>query len=217
MGWNYISIPQIQRRNRWCLERISNSISYFMIDVITYPWWISDYIYYKICRLSALLAICAGNSPVPGEFPAQRPVTRNFDVFFDLHPKKLLSKQSWGWWFETPSRPLWRYRNDMECTTVMTSRIGYISRSREADQTKINTLRPRQNERHFADDIFTCIFLNETVWISIKISLKFVPQGPIDNIPALVQIMAWRRPGDKPLSGPMMVRLPTHICVTRPQ
>ena len=53
--------------------------------------------------------------------------------------------------------------------------------------------------------------------ISIKISLKFVPNGPINNIPALVQIMAWRRPGDKPLSEPMMVSLLTHICVTRPQ
>ena len=84
-------------------------------------------------------------------------------------------------------------------------------------QTIINTLRPRQNGRHFTDDIFKCIFLNENVWIPIKISLKFVPQGPINNIPALVLIMAWRRPGDKPLSGPMMVRLPTHICVTRPQ
>ena len=51
----------------------------------------------------------------------------------------------------------------------------------------------------------------------IKISLKFVPKGPIDNIPALVQIMAWRRPGDKPLSEPMMVSLLTHICVPRPQ
>ena len=81
----------------------------------------------------------------------------------------------------------------------------------------LNTLRPRQNGRHFADNIFKCIFLNENAWIRIKISLKFVPQGPINNIPALVQIMAWRRPGDKPLSGPIMVGLPTHICVTRPQ
>ena len=80
-----------------------------------------------------------------------------------------------------------------------------------------NTLRPRQNGRHFPDDNLKHIFLNENVWISIKISLKYVPRGPINNIPALVQIMAWRRPCDKPLSGPMMVRLPTHICVTRPQ
>ena len=78
----------------------------------------------------------------------------------------------------------------------------------------VNTLRPRQNGRHSADDIFKC---NENVWIPIRISLKFVPQGPNNNIPALIQIMAWRRPGDKPLSGPMMVRLPTHIWVTRRQ
>ena len=81
----------------------------------------------------------------------------------------------------------------------------------------LNILRPRQNGRHFIYAIFKWIFLNENVWIPIKISLKFVPQGPINDIPALVQIMAWRQPGDKPLSGPMMVRLPMHICVTRPQ
>ena len=62
---------------------------------------------------SALLAICAGNSPVPGEFPTQRPVTRSFDVYFDLRPNKWLSKQSWGWWFETLSCSLWRHRNDI--------------------------------------------------------------------------------------------------------
>ena len=81
----------------------------------------------------------------------------------------------------------------------------------------LNTLRQRQNGRCFADDIFKCIFLNENVWISIKISMKFVPKGPINNIPTLVQIMAWRRSGDKPLSEPMMVSLLMHICVTRPQ
>ena len=80
-----------------------------------------------------------------------------------------------------------------------------------------NSLRPRRNRRHFADDTFKRIFLNENVRISIKISLKFVPKGPINNIPALVQIMAWCRSGDKPLSETMMVRLPTHICVARPQ
>ena len=60
---------------------------------------------------SALQALCAGNSPVPGEFPAQRPVTRSFNVFFDLHLNERLSKQSWGWWFETPSCSLWRHCN----------------------------------------------------------------------------------------------------------
>ena len=95
---------------------------------------------------------------------------------------------------------------------------GCISGFHElTDLASLNTLRPRPNGRHFPDDIFKCIFLNENVWILINISLKFVPKGLINNIPALVQIMAWRRPGDKPLSEPMLVRLLTHICVTRPQ
>ena len=81
----------------------------------------------------------------------------------------------------------------------------------------VNTLKLRQNGCHFTDNIFKCNFLNENVWILIKISLKFVRKDPITNIPALVQIMAWRRPGDKPLSEPMMVSLLTHICITRPQ
>ena len=83
----------------------------------------------------------------------------------------------------------------------------------------INTLRPRQDGRHFVEDIFECIFLNENVWISLDISPKFVPMVRINKFPALVQIMAWRwpGPGDKPLSEPVMVSLVTYICVTRPQ
>ena len=65
--------------------------------------------------------------------------------------------------------------------------------------------------------MFKCIFLNENVWIPIEISLKFVPKGSINNNPALFQIMAWRRPGDKPLPEPIIVSLPTHICVSQPQ
>ena len=80
-----------------------------------------------------------------------------------------------------------------------------------------NTLRPRQNGRHFTDDSFKWIFLIQNVWIPTEVSLKFVPKGPINNIPALVQVMAWRLVGAKPLSEPMMVSLLTHICVTRPQ
>ena len=79
------------------------------------------------------------------------------------------------------------------------------------------TLRPRQNSRHFPDDIFKCISLNENIWIPIAMSLKFVPKGPINNIPSLVQIMTWHRPGDKPLSEPMVVTLLTWIYITRPQ
>ena len=67
---------------------------------------------------SALLAICAGNSPVTGEFPAQRPVTRSFDIFFDLRLNKRLSKQSWGWWFKTWSRPWWRHCKGMEALVI---------------------------------------------------------------------------------------------------
>ena len=74
-----------------------------------------------------------------------------------------------------------------------------------------------QNGRHFADDISKCIFLNENVSIGIKISLKFVTKGPIYSMPALVQTLAWHRPGYKRLSEPMMVSLPTYICVTPPQ
>ena len=66
-----------------------------------YPLW-----RHQMETFSALLALCVGNSPVTREFPAQRPVTRNFDVFFDLRLNKRLSKQSWGWWFETQSRSL---------------------------------------------------------------------------------------------------------------
>ena len=80
---------------------------------------------------------------------------------------------------------------------------------------QVNTLRLRQNGGHFTDDVFKCFFLNENVWILFKITL-FVPMGPFNNIPALVEIMAWCRPGNKPLYEPMMVRLPTHICITRP-
>ena len=90
-----------------------------------------------------------------------------------------------------------------------------MSRWRSGDF--LNTLRPKQNGRHFINDIFNSFFFNENAWIPNNISLKFVPKGPINNNPALVQLMAWCRPGDKPLSEPMMARLPTHICVTRPQ
>ena len=109
----------------------------------------------------------------------------------------------WGvrsWW------PQWRHR------------AWYIPiQTRAWTLIGINTFRPKQNGRHFPDDILRCILLNENVWISLKISLKFIPKVWINNIPALVPIMAWRRPGDKPLSEPMMISLLTHICVTRPQ
>ena len=96
-------------------------------------------------------------------------------------------------------------------------RNNFISLNFPRYMYNVNTLRPRQNGHHFPDDILKCLFFNENVWISIRISLKFIPNGPINNNPALVQIMAWRRRGDKPLSETVMVSLLTHICVARPQ
>ena len=78
-------------------------------------------------------------------------------------------------------------------------------------------MRPKQNGRHFADNTFKCMYLNENVRVTNKISLKFIPQGLINTVPALVYIMAWRQPGTKPLSEPMMVSLLTHVCLTLPQ
>ena len=77
----------------WILRYIKTHLS-----MTIHSWW-----RHQMETFSALLAICAGNSPVTGEFPAQRPVTWSFDVFFDLRLNQRLSKQSWGWWFETPS------------------------------------------------------------------------------------------------------------------
>ena len=77
-------------------------------NTLGWTWWC-----HQMETFSALLAFCAGNSPVTGEFPAQRPVMRSFDAFFDLHLNKWLSKQSWGWWFEMPSRSLWCHCNDL--------------------------------------------------------------------------------------------------------
>ena len=80
-----------------------------------------------------------------------------------------------------------------------------------------NTLKTRQNCLYFAGNISKCIFLYENVWISFQISQKFVPAGPINNIPALVQVMAWHWTGNKTLSEPMMVGLLMHISFTWPQ
>ena len=106
--------------------------------------------------------------------------------------------------------------NELMCTSDLLTKLQFGEHG-SLLLTWLNSLRPRQDGRHFADNTFNRIFVNENVRISINISLKFVAKGPISTIPALVQIMAWRRPGDKPLSEPVMVSLLTHICVTRPQ
>ena len=81
-------------------------ISHMQLVILCISWW-----RHQMETFSALLAFCAENSLVTGEFPIQRPVTRSFDVFLDLRPNTRMSKQWWGWWFETPSQPLWRHCN----------------------------------------------------------------------------------------------------------
>ena len=98
---------------------------------------------------------------------------------------------------------------NFSCILCCVLRCAYINLIHIGAETKWPPFRRRHFQTHFLE--------NENVRVSIKISLKFVPKGPINNIPALVQIMAWRRPSDKPLSEPMMVSSLTHICVTRPQ
>ena len=125
-------------------------------------------------------------------------------------PSELSS--AWNWSYSKPKGILscgWRLNLKMPCFQYEDS-LSVMG-------SPFKPLRPRQNGRHFADDTLNRIFLNENVRISIAISLKFAPKGSINNIPTLVQIMAWRRPGDKPLSESMMVSLMTHIGVTRPQ
>ena len=138
---------------------------------------------------SGLLALCAGNSPVTGEFPAQRLVTRSFDVFFDLRLNKGLNKQSWGWWFETPSRSLWRYCNGVAHSSPTLS-CGNIHAlpcdSAYLPQKCIRCwwLNPAKDCFGF---IVCCVsWLIEAGW-RIYASV---------NYPPLVQIMAWRWPGD---------------------
>ena len=97
----------------------------------------------------------------------------------------ILVVEKMGFWFEL--------------THAICAGVGYIT-----SLFIVNTLRPRQNRCHFPGDIFKYIFLNENVWIVIQVSQKFVPKGPIKNIPALDQIMAWRRPGNKPLFEAMI-------------
>ena len=124
----------------------------------------------------------------------------------------------WRWLKVNIEFGIYQNKENILCSSIKINTFGELGEHIEAEtRIRLNTLRPRQDGRHFPDDIFKCICLNENVWISLTISLKCVRKVRINNIPLLVQIMAWRRPGDKPLSEPMMVSLLTHIFVTRPQ
>ena len=115
---------------------------------------------------------------------------------YDENARCLNTYVLWHTLHTSLTHPMWHMDTDFICLT-------YWGRDKMA--------------ANFLDDTFNRIFVNENVTILIKFSLKFVSNGPINNIPALVQIMAWRRPGDKPLSERVMVSLLPHICVTRPQ
>ena len=118
---------------------------------------------------AALLTICAGNSPVPGDFPAQRPVTRSFDVFFDLRLNKRLTTQSSGWWFETLSRSLWRHRNDRSFSDPTLAVIWHIFVDTLVDNTRVDISRSRQKAA-----IFQNTFSNAVSWMKIyEFQLKF--------------------------------------------
>ena len=109
----FFSVPRVSDHD------VTTRAAYY---IYYHTWW-----RHQMETFSALLTICAGNSPITGEFHSQRPVTRSFGVFFDLRLNKRLSKQSWGWWFETPSRPLWRHCNDRSIPSLA---CGHVSKER---------------------------------------------------------------------------------------
>ena len=146
-----------------------------------------------------------GHSPVTSEFPAQRPSNAEMLPFDDIIVCLYIL-------FISPSlmhvllSMISYYVYPLPYPTFISFCLDNGSCSqRYWLYLMFNTLRPRQKGRHFADDKFTCIIVNENLWILSENSLKFVPKAPVNNIPALVQIMAWRWPGAKPLSEPMMV------------
>ena len=120
-------ICSVYRNRQWFTILLDTLFTLFGGGSVFAAWW-----RHQMETFYALLAICAENSPVSGEFPAQRPVTRRVDVSFDLCLNKRVRKQSWGWWFETLSCPLWRH-----CNVVVHSLWG-----------KFNTLQWRHNERN---------------------------------------------------------------------
>ena len=125
-GWVIASNSLIRPRFHPCpIEHKTTSVAVFVMRSIFWlawawqskvlsieiRWWYFSRWHHQMETFSASLALCAGNSPVTGEFPSQRPVTRSFDVFVDMRLSKRLSKQSKRRWFETPSHPLWRHCN----------------------------------------------------------------------------------------------------------
>ena len=120
--------------------------------------WTSSWWSHQMETFSALLAICAGNSPVPGEFPTQRPVTRSFDVYFDLRLNKRLCKQSWGWWFETLLCPLWRHGNGS--TRLLICGLCLIDLLHKSHNAPV----PYPTMPHFVTEMCTHVHISVTKW-----------------------------------------------------
>ena len=211
----------------WCIYTM-RSVNTLRLDEIIITWW-----RHQMETFSALLAICAGihRSPVISPHKDQRRGALMFSLIcarinswvnngeigdlrrhwahYDVIVMNFLFSKNH---LHSEKKFIIAFYLHTGFQLTMNWRQCFVS-----SPEPINTLRPRQNGRHFADDTLKRIFVNENVSLSIKISLKFVPLGQINSIPTLVLIMAWRRPGDKPFSEPMIVSLLTHICVTRPQ
>ena len=153
---------------------------------------------------SALLALCAGNSPVTGEFPAQRPVTQSFDVFFDLRPNKRLSKQSWGWWL---------------CVNVML--YNFMSPKHSITSCAWVTYSKVRCLTHWPLGDLNVIFFNLVLLIGIFKSndnvLRWMPQDLTDDKSTLVQVMARCRQATSHYLNQCWLRSPTPYGVTRPQ
>ena len=149
----------------------------------SHPWW-----RHQMETFSALLAICAGNSPVTGEFPEQRPVTRSFDAFFDLRLNKRLSKQWRGWWFETPSRTLWRHCNDCDIYETFFWK-GYFILSSSVDFMIVT--------------IMGISFSGGSIWLlflcfEMDVCTVLILYWSIGNMSALFQVMVWHLSSNKP-------------------
>ena len=138
---------------------------------------------------SALLAICTGNSLAPGEFPTQRPGTRSFDVFFDLRLNKRLSKQSWGWWFELLSRPLWFHISvvtwpsqggfafSMLATTIRDFDICYENLPPIPGTVKNPSYHPRLNDRARPINLWALVFGTVNVCVVRTSTKTFLDQN----------------------------------------
>ena len=170
--------PVTQWVSMYYLDLLSTGFS-FQRNINTHlSWW-----RHQMETFSALLAICARNSLVAGEFPAQRPVTRSFD----LRLNKRLSKQSWGWWFETLSRPLWRHCNVFYA-------IPQSSCNKGEKNIDINSLASGRCGCSDLKSIIIKIIIHINSLVThCEIAFRRIAQNLIDTKSTLVQVMAWRR------------------------